>query len=332
MFSQHDFRFPWARIKPYVHAAGRLKSHLNKPLLNAESAKVIGAVVVATIAAVVIVALPDESGQSSASADTANASASMPADVTCENRAWPYLDHRCAQPTAKEAPLATRNVRVVSTDRGTSTNLVTAVPIIEAKRPAEIPELQASMAKLAPPTSEPEVAPAQEKAALSPVQERVSPEAPATTEPTVVSEAAAAKAKAKAARAEEKRVAKSKRERRIKTAPTEMAATAETAGEARQKGVPADVVAAVKAATSDERNPNAAPADVVDAVKAITDGRRLTQTYKSRDGRRITISQKDAKDSQDAEEVVTVSSSKQPAQQRLFLVPRESENNNNWNW
>jgi hypothetical protein len=354
MFPQ-KFRIPWARIEPYVDAAGRLKSHL-----TSDSFKVIGAIAIATVAALVIVALPDDLDQSSASASSATAaatSATQSADGSCENNTWPYIDHRCAPPAAKNAPPGMRNVRVVSPDRGTSANLVTAVPVVEAKRPAEIPQLQESVAKLAPVTAPAEASVAPQRAELSPVQERVAPEVPVET--PVFSEAAAAKAKAQAARAEEKRAEKrvaekAKRERQVKAlpadktlpadpdasieqaVPTEMtaAATGSPAPRDRQrKTVPPDVIAAVKAATSDNgyqnavnRPQEAVPADVVDAVKAMTGGKKATRAYKSKDGRRIVISEKAP---QETEEVSV--SSPGSGTQRLFLVPRE-QNQNNWQW
>jgi hypothetical protein len=314
MFPQHDFRNIWTRIKPQLDAASTRVG----PYLNAGSAKVIGAVAVASLAAIWIVSLPEDTAHSSSPSSTASAGAS---DLACETQAWPYIDHRCGQPAAAKeaASLVMRNVRVVSTDRGASANLVTALPTVEPKRPAEIPQLQESMAKLAPPTAQAE---------LTPLQEKVAPQAPAV-EAIVPAETTASVAKAKAAekRDEDKRVAKSK-SRRSKPVPTEMAATGEAAaqGDIRRKGVPADVVAAVKAASANEA-PSAVPADVIDTVKALTDGRKATRAYKSRDGRRIVVSEKAP---QEAEEMVSVGSPGRGTQ-RLFLVPRES-GDNDWHW
>ncbi len=132
-----------------------LRTPVHPRLTSAYPPKVIGALVVASLAAGMILSLPD------ASSSSPNLPATSPApqrsedsaagDLACGRQTWPYLDQRCAEPAAKTPGQATHQVRVVSTDRGTSSTIVTAVASDPPKPPADISRLRESAAKLQSP-------------------------------------------------------------------------------------------------------------------------------------------------------------------------------------
>lgn len=95
------------------------------------SPTVIGAAAFLLIGAGVIFALPERPGdQPPQISAAANVPETTPDESLCAKQAWPYIDQRCAQNV--EAARGSRPVRIV-TDKGTSVNVVTPVPIVEAK-------------------------------------------------------------------------------------------------------------------------------------------------------------------------------------------------------
>jgi hypothetical protein len=308
------------------------------PQLRAHSTKVIGVSIGVVLVAGMIVLLPDGSTSAPSTATTSAAvptSVAAPApeesltsfEVACEKQAWPYIDQRCAESAAKAASQATRQVRVVSTDRGTSSTIVTAIAPAPAKPPADISQLRDSVAKLEPPAKEPATATPPSSQAGAQVSDQnymamavsfqdspaqtAAPEqaAPIANNPETEDAAPRSKAKAKAA---EKRAAKQLKARR-QTVPVPATAYAQDTTAApeqtrpeqtRTSRVPTDVVQAVEAATAEDRTQSRVPADVVRAVESDIRRSRTSPGYGS--------------------ELVTVSSPRSRGQ-RVFLVPRERE-------
>lgn len=134
-----------------------------------------GAVAILSIGAVVLIALPEGSAQSD-NPPISNAAASAPAvqgapdDTACDQQTWPYIDQRCAQRV--EAARGSRQVRIV-TDKGTSVNVMTPVPKLEAKpKPAPAAPVVAQADRpIGPPVVSPqaaEPAPQTAKVAVAP--------------------------------------------------------------------------------------------------------------------------------------------------------------------
>lgn len=319
MFSTYGFLVPRTPMHPR--------------LTSAYPPKVIGALVVAALAAGMILSLPDASSSSpnlpatSPAPQRSEESSASAGDLACGRQTWPYLDQRCADSAAKTPGQATHQVRVVSTDRGTSSTIVTAVASDPPKPPADISRLRESAAKLQSP--DPQKNPAadakqnliQNIVAMTASVQDFPPQtmAPRGATPMANSEETEQKSKAKAADRRAIKPAKL-RERNRPPIPAEAAAYAQDTGTApeqiRTSRVPADVVQAVKNATAQERPSSRVPEDVIQAVEA--DSRRSAA---SSSGRRVIVSQK--YNAQDEGEIVTVSSPRGRGQ-RVYLVPRES--------
>jgi hypothetical protein len=264
-------------------------------------------------------------------------------EVPCEKQAWPYIDKRCAESAAKTASQTTREVRVVSTDRGTSSTIVTPVasdppkPAATPPRPQEsqpaIAESQNTAAQqTAAANSSPLLQPAglqssDQSFALAASFQEILPQAAsqgvlpqtAGTEPPAplaATEPEAAPQKSKAAKTSEKRATRTSKWREQNRRPLEIVPSADPSQEQYPSRVPSDVVQAVESATARERTGRAqVPAEVLAAVEA--DLRRNRGTY---GGKRAVVSQK--YNSGDAAEMVTVRSGRG---QRVFIVPRETD-------
>lgn len=100
------------------------------------SPTMIGAAALLLIGAGVILALPESTGDQPELASAANAPETALDESLCAKQAWPYIDQRCAERV--EAARGSRQVRIV-TDKGTSVNVVTPVPIVEAKPKRSLP-------------------------------------------------------------------------------------------------------------------------------------------------------------------------------------------------
>ncbi|MEA2953921.1 MAG: hypothetical protein QOJ96_3441 [Alphaproteobacteria bacterium] len=314
------------------------------------SSKATIALVCAGLGAAAIMSLPDNpaNSQATAAALPAVQQENQPqentvsaADSTCENQAWPYVDKRCNEPAANQP---TRQVRVVSTDRGTSSTIVTPVPSAEPKRVAESAPAPA-VAKLEAPTTPPAATPvasAPAPQATPPVQQ----EAAAPALPNGVATATLASYSAPASGAPAlgptEASAPAPVAENIATAPENTAAPATP----KSKSAKLNEKRAVKQAKAHKIAPAAAPSDVVEEVELATlrDGqaepaqqpvssrqpatrgvpREVIEAVKaasgSSSGRRVAVSQRYA---QPDDEMVSVNySGRRP--QRLFLVPRET--------
>ncbi len=245
--------------------------------------------------------------------------AQAPDDSSCAKRTWPYLDQRCAD-SAKDPGQATREVRVVSTDRGASPTIVTAVPPpVEAKRepakpePAKIaakpqtavlgtPQAQTEPSsvpqqKLAPENPRPDFA--AKAATVAETTASITPPPSAATQAPAQASSPAAKPEASAPQPVPPEATKPARKvtaAKFSEGKTKQAQGRVQNGKTVPAVVPADVIAAVKAAADEERQSN---------------------------GRRVTVSRKSAQDNADDGEVIAVTS---PGRgQRIFVVPRESD-------
>jgi hypothetical protein len=277
---------------------------------------VIAALVCAGLGAAVILSLPEtpaDSPAASSSVQAAEETTASAGDQSCEKQAWPYLDQRCAEPVKQESGQPTREVRVVSTDRGTSPTIVTAIAPAETKRPATPPQPPQSVATLESPT-----APAEPSAP--------SPKQPAPAIPDFITTAAAAGIpdSPAAATSADNSVA-SAQAPETPTAASKLTTAAKTNRKPQvkqvrlreQKTVPADVVEAVETAALRDGNHQAVPPDVIEAVRAASGSRARV----SGDGRRITVSQKYRQE--EPQDVVSVNYPSRSTQ-RLVIVPRES--------
>jgi hypothetical protein len=315
------------------------------------SSKVTIALLCAGLGAAAIMSLPDAPANSQATAAASPAvqqenqpqeNTASAADSTCEKQAWPYIDKRCNEPAANQP---TRQVRVVSTDRGTSSIIVTPVPSAEPKRVAE--SAPATVAKLEAPTTPPAATPVASTSAAqatAPVQQEAAapalPNGVATA--TLVSYSAAAPASAAPAPGPSEASAPAPVAENVATAPENTAAAPATP---KSKTAKLNEKRAIKQAKVRKIAPSAVPSDVVEEVELATlhDGqaeparqlvtnrqaatqgvpREVIEAVKAASGssgRRVAVSKRYAEPD---DEMVSVNySGRRP--QRLFLVPRET--------
>jgi hypothetical protein len=263
--------------------------------------KLAGALLSAGVGAALIVAWPDAPADISpapaiaqASADEAPASAQ---ESACEKQAWPYIDSRCADMAAKTPDQATRQVRVVSTDRGTSSVIVT--PVASLAPPPQNMPLRAAAAEETPQRGP---SPLPQPKAVEPVQNIAS--APA---PQFVANAMAVEEPATTAPVAEK--APAAPEPGQKAARTPKVKTAAKTNDKRSKPIQLH-----------DQNPKAVPAEVIAAVDAAETVRNVKRrANEDQGGRQVIVS--DRYSAGDGE-AVAVSYRDRPAQ-RIFLVPRE---------
>jgi hypothetical protein len=264
----------------------------------------VGVAIIAGIGATWMLSSPDAPASSNTSPGvvtaaeaSVNETAAAAQASGCEKQAWPYIDKRCADAAATGPDQGTRQVRVVSTDRGTSSTIVTPVASL-------------------PPKPLPQPQPAQTAANASVQQPQVAQPTPAPAAPQTVAAVAQPAFVANAVA--------------VQDAPT-TAALGETvsappaATPAQKAATPPKLKAAAKAADKRAKaskfrdgNPQAVPADVIEAIDTAETVRTMrTETYGDR-GRRVVVSEKYVSGD---EETVSVTSPRRP--QRVFLVPRE---------
>lgn len=188
MAKQSNFPTLWKQIHQY-------RSY-------APSLPVISAITLLLVGGAVLLALPDNPDEPEMASATAAANApdaSPVDDSLCDKQAWPYIDQRCAQQV--EAARGTRQVRIV-TDKGNSVNVVTPVPIVEAKpkpapqRPvvAQIDAPVIGPAVVAPqvPENAPQIEKVAEAPQSAPVSQNPTPQPQVAPEPAPKAQTAAA--------------------------------------------------------------------------------------------------------------------------------------------
>lgn len=242
MLKQNGFDARWRRIHDNL-----------RPYLP--SSPVLGALALLLLGAGLVMALPD-SDEAASPAAAANAAATPVAsgdDSLCGQQSWPYIDQRCA--ARVETARGSRNVRIV-TDKGTTVNTVTPMPVVEKKRAPQ--PAQPTVAKAEPqpqpkigPTVIPAVAqakPEPETTGSAPAGSRAMASAnmpPAATSRAPVSPGVDAidtdRPKSRSARAAEKRAQEKAQRREAKLRKFQNA------------GVPDEVIAAVEEAARRDR-------------------------------------------------------------------------------
>jgi hypothetical protein len=268
--------------------------------MYATSPQVIAALLFTGLFAGVVLSLPDDAlslGTRTVAVQPAENASGSP--EYCEKQAWPYLDQRCAD-AKKDAAAPTRQVRVISTDRGAAPVIVTAIaPVVEQTARAEPrPAAPQNPALTAAPQADTSAVTHADLAAMSTAlpafggaalaAENVTyapPPAPEAAPPTPEPKQSG-KAQ-KAADQEAKRMARPARR-----------------DPAKPGAVPPAVIAAAKAAAARAQAREGVPAEVLAAIEA--DVRRARPIRNSTDER----------------DVVAVRSDRE--MQRIVVVPREN--------
>ncbi|HZS64298.1 MAG TPA: hypothetical protein VFA53_07365 [Xanthobacteraceae bacterium] len=233
MFTRHDFRILWPRVRSLLRQARTTNGLAVVALCGLFGSAVLAWSVSSHKPAASNAAVP---AKAAASATNALAEASPAPRDPCERQAWPYYDPRCTA-AGRSARRPTRDVRVMTSDGDTKT-VAMPVPVV-APKPATAPQRQRIATAPPPPVSA--RAPAPAVAALTPTGPVAAPSptpdgnsAPAPTE----------NEKSAPTRAASNAVAK--------PAPSE---TAAKTGDADRQAFKADnPVAAAKNAGEDEAN------------------------------------------------------------------------------